>query len=178
MTSGEAQVTVVGLAGVTGTSSVVIQSPGQSGSMSFIVTGNGGYTGTATLACTPDAQAKESTCTVKSGSTSGSSIQVDLSGGSVPATVTVGTTAAHSAALTGAPNPFGMSGRIAVAGLVLLLMPWTRRKGRVLLGAVMLALALGISACGGGGAAAAVAVAEAAIRTRERRQVRTPSSSR
>jgi Pro-kumamolisin, activation domain/Bacterial Ig-like domain (group 3) len=150
VTSGEAQVTVAGMVSLSGTAGMTISAPGQSGTMNFTLVPNAGFTGAATVACTADATAKEASCSVTVGSSTGASVPVNLNGTSVQASVTVTTAAAHKAAVE-APVLFGNAGRIAVAGLVLLLMPWMRRRGRVLLGLVMLVLTLGLGACGGGG---------------------------
>jgi hypothetical protein len=149
-TSGETPITVTGPVSVGSIDYIVIPQPGESGTAQFQIVPNNGYTGTATVQCMPDPAATEASCKVTSGTSTGTSIQVSLSGSAVFAQVTVLTTAKH-AALTGAPAPFGAAGKVAVAGLLVLMLPWMRRRRRVLLGMVLFALALGIGACGGGG---------------------------
>ncbi len=150
-TSDPITVGVVGVVSLnTNGESVGIGAPGQSGTMNFTVVPNAGYTGSATVSCTPDAGAKESSCTVTSGTSSGSSITLNLNGSNVAATVTVTTTAPKTAE-SHAPAIFGDAGGVALAGGLLLLVPWMRRRSRVLLGMLMLAVTLGIGACGGSG---------------------------
>jgi hypothetical protein len=148
-TSGETQVAVAGMITMAPPAGVTVVA-GQSGTTNIVIQPNAGYTGATTVACTPDASAKESSCSVTVGASTGSSIQVNLSGNNVAGSVTVTTTAAHKT-MTQNPALFGDAQRVALAGLIVLGMPLMRRRRRALLVIVMLALALGVGACGGGG---------------------------
>lgn len=131
-------------------SGVNVSSPGQSGSTAVTVSPNGGFTGTVTLSCTPDTGANETSCGFTSGSTSGATIDVNLSGSSVDVTFNVTTTAPHMlAALRTAPA--GTAVGLAASALLVFLIPVAFRRRRALLSFAALAFLLTLGACGGGG---------------------------
>jgi hypothetical protein len=152
-TSSPAQsLVVLGPVSVTPAGAMTISSPGQTGSTTLSLTPNGGFSGTATLDCAPDPKAKETTCSLTSGSSSGSSLQVNVSGTGLDVTFNVTTTAAQQAARQDIPH-FGVSPKLALAGLLVLFLPLFKRHRKYFLIIITLALTLGLGACGGGGAA-------------------------
>jgi hypothetical protein len=152
-TSSPAQsLVVLGPVSVTPAGAMTISSPGQTGSTTLSLTPNGGFSGMATLNCAPDPKAKETTCSLTSGSSSGSSLQVNVSGTGLDVTLNVTTTAAQQAARQDTPH-FGASPKLALAGLLVLFLPLFKRHRKYFLIIITLALTLGLGACGGGGAA-------------------------
>ncbi len=140
-------VTVLGPVSVTA-GAVNITSPGQSGSTSLTISPNGGFIGTVSLSCSPAASAKETTCGFTSGSSSGSTLQVNVSGSSVVVTFNVTTTAPHALARAIFPAVGGTS-VLALAGITLFLVPVQRRR-QITLAVAAMALTLSLGACGGG----------------------------
>ena len=143
-------VTVLNDVNITPAGTVNIAAPGQSGSTALTIAPNGGFTGVVSLTCRPDPSAKESSCSFSNGSSSGSTLQVNMTGSNVNITFSAVTTAPHQIAQTSHPLFFGTTG-LALAGLVLLSVPSVRRRRRFFLGIVGLALAMSLGACGGGG---------------------------
>jgi hypothetical protein len=140
--------TVQGPVSVTPAGSVSISGPGQSGSTTLAVAANGGFTGTASLTCTPDPAASEATCSLTSGSSSGSTVQVNVTATAVNVTLNVTTTASHQTARLESP---GSTPTVALAGILLVLLPLFKRNRRYFLCLIGLAVALSLGACGGGG---------------------------
>ena len=138
--------TVNGPFSVTPAASVTIASPGQSGSTNLTVSPNGAFSGTVTLSCTPDPNAKESSCSFASGTSSTPTLQVTLNGSSATATLNVTTTAPHTTAALRFPVASGS----VLAAFVFLCVPIGRRR-RALFAVAALALTLSLGACGGGG---------------------------
>jgi hypothetical protein len=145
-------VVVLGPVSVTPAGAMTISSPGQTGSTTLSITPNGGFSGTATLNCAPDPKAKETTCSLTSGSSSGSNLQVSVSGTGLDVTLNVTTTAAQQAARQDIPH-FGASPKLALAGLLVLFLPLLKRHRKYFLCIIALTLMLSLGACGGGGAA-------------------------
>ena len=131
-------------------SGVSVSSPGQSGSTTITLSPNGGFTGTVTLSCTPDAAASESDCTFTNGSTTGATVDVPLNGSSVDVTFNVTTTAPHSVAALHVV-PFAAPGGLVAAAIFLLMIPVVQRRRRGTLGLAALACLLILGACGSGG---------------------------
>ncbi|MDP9051936.1 MAG: Ig-like domain repeat protein [Acidobacteriota bacterium] len=140
--------TVLGPITVTKGAGIVVASPGLGGSASLSITPNGGFSGTATVTCTPDPAAKETGCTLTNGSTSGSSLQVNVGGTGASMTVNVTTTAPHQVAQQSAPH-IGQPSQIVLAGLFVLFLPAIKRRRATLHCLLGLCLALGLGACGG-----------------------------
>ncbi len=147
--SGAQSLVVLGPVSVTPTGSIPIASPGQGGSTTLAVTPNGGFTGTASLACTPDRTANEATCSLTSGSSSGSTVQVNLTATGLNVTLNVTTTAPHQVARL-ENRAFGSMCRVALAGILLVLLPLFKRHRKYFLCLIGLAIALSLGACGGG----------------------------
>jgi hypothetical protein len=140
---------VAGPVTVTPSSTVNITSPGQSGSTTLTLTANQGFSGTVALSCSPDANAKESNCNFTSGTTTGSTLQVNLTGATATATFTVTTTAPHSDAKPHAlvlPSATG----IGLVGIVMILTLTNRVSRKRFLPAIAIGLVVALSACGGG----------------------------
>lgn len=128
---------------------VTIASAGQSGSDTLTITPNGGFTGTVSLVCTPDPKASESTCGFTGGTTSGSTLQVNIGTGATAVTFNVGTTASHPLArLEGAP--LGTAATVALAGVLALFLPVRKRYRNLGFCMIAFAMTLGLGACGGG----------------------------
>ncbi|MGA7155437.1 MAG: Ig-like domain repeat protein [Acidobacteriaceae bacterium] len=140
---------VLGPISITPAVGVVIATPGASGSSTFSVIPNGGFSGTATVNCTPDPAAKETTCTLVNGTNSGSTLQVNVSGAGPSLTLNLTTTGPHQLARQQPPS-FTPRTPIVFAGLLAFLLPAFRRHRRYLLCIVAMALTLGLAACGGG----------------------------
>jgi hypothetical protein len=151
-TPGSQSLVVLGLVSVTPSGGVTISSPGQSGSTTLSVTPNGGFNGTATLTCTPDLNAKEATCSLTSGSSTGSTMQVSVSGSGLNVTLNVTTTASHTVSRLSNPS-FGYSPELALAGLLAFYFPLFKRHRKYFLCFIVLALTLSLGSCGGGGSA-------------------------
>lgn len=144
-------VTILGPISIARGAGIVVSSPGLSGSTSISVTPNGGFSGTAIVSCTPDPTALETTCSLTSGSTSGSSVQVNVSGSGASLTFNIATTAPHQMARQNVPPSGGPSNSsIAFAGMVILIFPAIRRRRTTFLCVLGLCLTLGLGACGGG----------------------------
>jgi hypothetical protein len=141
---------VLGPLSVTPEGSVPVSSPGLNGSTTLAVTPNGGFTGTASLSCTPDPRASETTCSLTSGSSSGSTVQVNVPAAGLNVTLNVTTTAAHQVARLESPG-FGSVSKVALAGMLLILLPIFKRHRKYFLCLIGLTLALSLGACGGGG---------------------------
>lgn len=135
---------------VSADSAVSVSSPGQSGSTTITVSPNGGFTGTVTLSCTPDAAASEADCSFTSGSTSGATLPVDLNGSSATVTFNVTTMGPHSVAALNVV-PFAAPGGLVASAIFLLLIPVAHRRRRGTLGLAALACLLILGACGSGG---------------------------
>ncbi len=146
-TSGSQSLIVLGPISVTRGAGIVVTNPGLGGTTSLSVTPNGGFSGTATVSCTPDPNAKETTCNLVCGSTSGSTLQVNVSGSGASMTFNVTTTAAHQARLD-TPS-FDAPSRIVLAGMLALFLPVFRRRPKYFLCFLGLFLTLGLGACGG-----------------------------
>ena len=129
---------------------IPLASPGLSGSTTLSVTPNGGFSGTATVACTPDPNANEATCSLVSGSSSGSTLQVSVSGSGATLTLNVTTTAPHQLARQDTPS-FGVSSKLALAGMLVLFLPAFRRRRKYFVCLIAMVLTLSLAACGGGG---------------------------
>lgn len=140
---------VLGPISLTAAQGIVIANPGSGGSSSFSVTPNGGFTGVATVSCTPDPTAKETTCTLVNGTNSGSSLQVNVSGAGQSFTLNATTTAPHQLARQ-EPRSFSPRAPIILAGLLVLFLPAVRHRRKFLLCLVAMSLTLGLGACGGG----------------------------
>jgi hypothetical protein len=141
---------VLGPVSVTPSAGVTISSPGQSGSTTLSVTPNGGFSGTASLTCTPDPNAKETTCSLTSGSSTGSTVQVSVSGSSLNVTLNVTTTASHTVSRLSNPS-FRYSPELALAGLLALFLPLFKRHRKYFICFIALVLTLSLGSCGGGG---------------------------
>lgn len=148
--TGSQSLVVLGPVSVTPSAGVTISSPGQSGSTALSVTPNGGFSGTVSLSCTPDPNAKEATCNLASGPSSGSTVQVNVSGSGLNVALNVATTAAHQVAWLGVPH-FGPSSGLALASLLTLFLPLFRRHRKYFLCFIALTLTLSLGACAGGG---------------------------
>jgi hypothetical protein len=135
---------------LTPTAGAIVSSPGQSGTATVSVTPNGGFTGTASLTCTPDPRAAETTCSLTSGTTTGSPLQVTVPAAGVNVSLNVTTTASHQVSRLDSP-PVGRSSELALAAMLFLLVPFARPHRKYFLCFIALALTLGITACGGGG---------------------------
>jgi hypothetical protein len=142
-------ITVLGPVSVDPSAAVTISSPGQSGSTTLAVTPNNGFTGAVSLSCSPDPRAKESGCSFTSGSSSGSTVQINVATAPVSVGFTVTTTAPHRIAKVG-DAPLSHPAQLALAGVAVLFLPVVRRRRRVLHTMAILVLALGVG-CGGGG---------------------------
>jgi hypothetical protein len=129
---------------------VNVTSPGQSGSTTLTLSPNGGFTGTVTLSCSPDAAASETDCSFTNGSTSGATLPVDLNGSSATVTFNVTTTAPHSVSALHIV-PFAAPGGLVAAAIFLFLIPVAYRRRRGTLGLAALACLLILGACGSGG---------------------------
>ena len=135
---------------ISAASGVSVSSPGQSGSTTITVSPNGGFNGTVTLSCTPDAAASESDCTFTSGSSTSATVDVPLNGSSVDVTFNVTTTGPYSVAALHVV-PFAMPGGLVAAAIFLLMIPVVHRRRRGTLGLAALACLLILGACGSGG---------------------------
>jgi hypothetical protein len=131
-------------------SALIVPAPGQSGTADLTITPSGTFTGVVTLTCTPDPAAKETTCGFVDGSTTSSSLDVNVSGGNATATVKVTTTAPHTVTARKLELFRNDGERIALGCLVLLAIPMVRRKSRLALLIGMLTLGMLFTACGGG----------------------------
>ena len=142
---------VSGPVGVAPSGAVVIAAPGQSGSTTLTLMPNQGFTGNVALSCSPDPKALESTCSFTSGTSSGSTLQLDLDASGATVTFNVTTTAPHSTAHAQAALLLAIGGLGTVA---VLLLPRSRRariaKPKILL-AVTMTVGMTLSGCGGGG---------------------------
>lgn len=127
---------------------IVVSSPGLGGTTPITVNANGGFSGAVTVSCTPDPTALETTCSLTSGSNSGSSVQINVSGAGASLTFMVTTTAPHQLARRGAA-PFGVPPGIALAGLLVVFVPAVRRHRTALLCLLGVCVTLGLGACGG-----------------------------
>jgi hypothetical protein len=143
------QLKVLGPVSVAADAGIVIASPGQSGSTTLKVTANGGFTGTATLTCTPDPGALETGCSLANGSTTAPSVQVNVDGSPINVSMTVTSTAPHSTALLNFPH-IGGKFRAALAGILILCVPFFKRRRGLLIGGLVFILFVGLGACGGG----------------------------
>ena len=143
---------VLGPVSVTPAGSVTVASPGQAGSTSLSVTPNAGFLGAASLACTPDPKATETTCSLTSGSSSGSTVQVNVSGTGLNVTLNVTTTAAHQVGMQKAPR-LRSGPALILACLLVVFLPRLKHSRRHWFCIIALALTLSIGACGGGGSA-------------------------
>ena len=141
---------VVGPVSVTSAEKITIASPGQSGSATLSVTPNGGYSGPATLTCAADPNAKDATCSLTSGSSSGSTVQVNVSGSGLSVTLNVATVAAHQLAKQDTPY-FGTLSRLALAVMIAPFLPLFKRQRKYFLCFIALVLTLSLGACSGGG---------------------------
>ena len=140
---------VLGPVSINAATGMVIADPGAGASSPFTVTPNGGFTGSATVSCTPDPTAKETTCSLTNGTNSGSSLQVNISGTGQSFTLNATTTAPHQLARQ-EPPIFTPRSPIVFAGLLVFFLPALRRQRRFLLCMIAMALTLGLAACGGG----------------------------
>jgi len=139
---------------IAGTSVTVSPGATSDNTSTITVAGNGGYTGNVALtaAITSGPAGAEDSPTLSFGSTSPVSISNTSAAG--PATLTVSTTAATSAALA---RPRGSGGSLfpvegmAFACIVLLVPARPRRWQKLLMVAFLLFVASGVLACGGGG---------------------------
>ena len=121
--------------------SVTVASPGASGTVMLTITGQPGYNGTVNFSATScSGLPSESTC----------SFSPALVTGTGSTTLTIATTAAHSASLEG-PGWWttGLGG--ALAGVLLLGGPSRRRAWSRLLSLMAFAFLISIAGCGGGG---------------------------
>ena len=141
---------VVGPISITKPAGIAIAAPGSGGSSTFMVIPNGGFSGTATVTCTPSVIAKETSCTLVNGTNSGSSVQVNVSGTGPSLTLNIATTASHQLAKQEPPS-FTPGARLFLGGLLALFVPAFRRRRKFFLCIVGMALTLGLTACGGGG---------------------------
>ncbi len=142
-------VVVVGPVSMTRGPVIVIPSPGLGGSTSLAVIANGGFSGTAAISCTPDSNAKETTCSLTSGSFTGSTVLVNVVGSGSTMTLNVTTTAAHQARIDG-PS-LGTTSKIAFAVMLAVFLPVFRRRRKYALCFLGMFLALGLGACSGAG---------------------------
>ena len=142
-------VVVVGPVSMTRGPVIVIPSPGLGGSTSLAVIANGGFSGTAAISCTPDSNAKETTCSLTSGSSTGSTVLVNVVGSGSTMTLNVTTTAAHQARIDG-PS-LGTTSKIAFAVMLAVFLPAFRRRRKYALCFLGMFLALGLGACSGAG---------------------------
>lgn len=143
---------VQGQVSVTVNGGITIANPGSSGSTTLTLTPNGGFSGTVSLSCAPLTIAMESSCSLSSGTTSGSTIQVNVAGAPVQVNLSVSTTAPTSSALT-VPRRLGDRGKpLLLGGLLALCLPLLRRRRSALFCVLLLlAFSLGLAACGGSG---------------------------
>lgn len=118
--------TVLGPISVARGAGIVVTSPGLGGTPPINVTPNGGFSGTTTVSCTPDPNAKEAACNLTSGTSAGSPPQVSVSGSGATLAFNVTTTAPHQARLD-TPS-LGAASRIALAGMLLLFLPAIRHR--------------------------------------------------
>ena len=140
---------VLGPVSITPANGIVVAIPGSGGSSTFSVTPNGGFSGAATVTCTPDPTARETTCTLVSGTSSGSTVQVNVSGAGPSFTLNVTTTAPHQLAREQPPSLTARS-PLVLAGLLALFLPASKRRRKHLLYMIGMALTFGLVACGGG----------------------------
>jgi hypothetical protein len=147
---GAQSLVVLGPVSVTPAGTVPIASPGDSGSTTLAVTPNGGFSGSASLTCTPDPNAKETTCSLTSGTSSGSTVQVTVGAAGVNVTLNVTTTAPHQVARQERPA-VGSVSKIALAGILVLFLPLFKRSRKHLLCLIALAFVLSLGGCSGGG---------------------------
>lgn len=142
-------INVLGPVSVTPSGTLAVTAPGQSGSVTLAIAPNGNFTGAVMLSCAVDSRAVKTTCGFTSGSTSGSTLQVNVAGSSVPVAFDVTTTATQTTAniAPGHGSPFKY-----YLAFVFLLLPIARRHRTHFIYLVLLAAALGLSACGGGSA--------------------------
>jgi hypothetical protein len=125
--------------------------PGTSATATATLTAGSTYSGTLNLTCaltqSPSGAQSLPTCSLNP-------MSVTLAAGASGTTMlTVKTTAASTAALarpTGL-NPWQTGGETALAGLLLLGIPWRRKKWLPLLAVAWVAMALMTNGCGGGG---------------------------
>jgi len=139
---------VLGPINLTPSGPMIISSPGQSGSVTLTITPNGGFAGSLSLACAADPKASESGCSLTSGSTSGSALQINVAG-QTTVTLNVTTTASHPIAKLDAA-PFGAAATVAMAGALALLLPVRKRYRNLGLCGIAIVMVLGLGACGGG----------------------------
>jgi len=152
--------TVSGPFSVTPAGGITVASPGNSGTTTVTVAPNGSFTGTVTLTCSPDPLAKEVTCNFVNGSSTVTSIPVNVNGSSVSVTVSVATTAPH--ALTSRKHLiFESSIGMVFAGFFVLPLLSRRHRGLSAAGALLLLICV-LFSCGGGSSGAGSAVEVAA----------------
>ena len=148
--SGAQSLTVLGPVNVTSAGGATVAQPGQTGTTTLAVTPNGGFTGAVTLSCTPDPKASETTCGLTSGTTSGSSVQLNVMATGLNVSFNVTTTASHQVAQQQTPL-IGSMAKIALACMPILILPLFKRYRGYLICVMALVLALSLGACGGGG---------------------------
>jgi len=141
---------VTGPVTVTPSSTIYISNPGQSGSTTLTLTSNMGFSGNVALSCTTDPTAKESGCGFTSGSSTASTLQVNLTGASTTVTFNVTTMAPHPVAQRRATSLLGPAG-FALGGVALIFLPFSHRRRRKLIAIAVVGLFLSLAACGGGG---------------------------
>ena len=149
VTSDPQVITVLGPVSAAVASSISIASPGQSGSTTLTLTPNQGFSGIVALSCTPDARAKESSCSFTSGSTTGSTLQVNLTGASTTVTFTATTTAPHALAQSQPAPPLGTIG-IGFGALMTIFMLLGARPRKYCSAMALGSFLLVLLACGGG----------------------------
>ncbi len=140
--------TVLGPVSVAPAGNVNIPGPGQSGSTPLTLTANEGFTGTVSLACTPDPGAKETSCGFASGSSTAPTLQVSLTGATATVTFSVTTTGPHPVARNQLADASALTG-IGFGGIGLVLLPFAQRRRKLCAGAAVL-LMLTLMSCGAG----------------------------
>lgn len=141
---------VLGPVSVTPAGLVTVTSPGQAGATTLAITSNGGFSGTASLNCAPDPAASEATCSLTSGTSAGTTVQVNVTAAGLNVSFNVATTAPHQLAREESPA-FGPISKVALAGFLILFLPLLKRSRKHLLCLIALVFALGLGACNGGG---------------------------
>lgn len=139
---------VLGPISINAATGIVIANPGAGASSTFTVTPNGGFSGAATVTCKPDPAAKEATCTLVNGTTSGSTLQVNVGAAGQSFTLNATTTAPHQLARQEPPSLTPRS-PLVLAGLLALCLPAAMRRRKFFVLVMMMSLTLGLAACGG-----------------------------
>jgi Pro-kumamolisin, activation domain/Bacterial Ig-like domain (group 3) len=145
---------VQGPVSVVANGGITIAKPGLSGSTTLTLTPNNSFSGAVSLSCTTPPLAVESSCSLSSGTTSGSTIQVNVGGAPTQINLSISTSAATSSASKMPPRIGDKANPLLLAGLLAFCLPLFRRRRSALFSVfLLLALSLSLAACGGGGGA-------------------------